>query len=78
MTLAKMFRSSRLGKAILVFCFLSTSTALICNILEYGALPDGVTNNTEAFQKAISACSQDPLIAIEQNQLLVSFIIYQT
>lgn len=29
------------------------------NILEFGALPDGITNNSEAFQKAIKQCTEN-------------------
>jgi polygalacturonase len=29
------------------------------NILDFGAVPDGLTNNTEAFKKAIETCSEN-------------------
>jgi len=31
----------------------------VYNILDFGAISDGITNNTEAFTKAISRCSQE-------------------
>lgn len=30
----------------------------ICNIVDFGAVPDGETKNTESFKKAIEACAQ--------------------
>ncbi len=45
----------------------------ICNVLDYGAVPDGVTNNTAAFRKALTDCTQGSN-ATTQNQLLIPFV----
>lgn len=35
--------------------------AEVCNILEYGAVGDGIFKNTKAITNAIAACTRDPL-----------------
>lgn len=37
----------------------STFAANTFNVLDFGAVPDGVANNTEAFQKAIKECTEN-------------------
>ena len=57
-----------------LFLFLSSSELIygskICNILDYGAIGDGVTMNTEGIQAALDACANDGELS-DLNQVVI-------
>jgi len=49
------------------------------NVMDYGAIPDGSTDNTLAFQKAVDlASSQGSLVHIPAGKFLIKGSIYLT
>lgn len=49
--------------------YIAIVQALVCNIVDYGAINDGITINTQAISKAIKACENT--IPDVQNTLFI-------
>ena len=56
-----------------VFDILFVASQKTCNILDFGAIGDGITKNTEAISLAVRACSSDDkrINSEMQNKVLV-------